>query len=496
MYNLLWEGVVMAVLQGCCLHYFYHGFLEPRFRIRGSGCVVIIFWTACKTAIDFGFQTVENSILKIGKMAVLYVLLLFLALVFFKGKKKIAVFLSVEFLAVNDIILMLVYTLQQTGGYLFLLWDWCIGQGYLPGGEAAVTAARRSIIAMKLIACVVFVVLLYMSLRKVVRSYREKEYSIRKEELVFLILPGSAAVCICELLNIIMFTLKDNVPDTLYDKYPILLLLVPAILLLLLLSTIYTVTVFQDMIRLGRERSSRIRMEQQITGLQEHMEELGQIHSGIRGIRHDMKNILSVIAGLTAGGGETEDGALSSYLAELERTMDKLELRFQTGNTVADALLHMKYHEAVRAVPDLGMDAEALVFPASLRIQGYDIGIILGNALDNAIEACRKLKEREPAADAYLRLASFQRGSMFFLEIENSFDGTLLQSPQAEFPATDKADKEAHGMGLANIKHAAEKYHGAVEWMVNGRVFTLSVMMKNEVQGGQSDGSKRNWKQL
>lgn len=488
MYNLPWESVVVAVLQGCCLHYFYHSFLELRLRVRGAGCLVIILWAVCKVVFDLGFQTMENSMLKIGKLVLMYVLLLFLALAFYKGKRKIAVFLSVEFLAVNEIALLLAYTLQQAGSYLFVLWDWCIGQGYLPGGEAAIAATRRTVFAMKLITYTFFAVLLYVSLRKIVRSYQEKEYSICKEELVFLILPGAAAVCICELLNIIILTVKDNVPSTLYDKYPVLLLLVPVILVLLLLLTVYTVKIFQDMIRLGREKSSRIRMEQQLVGMQEHMEELGQIHSGIRSIRHDMKNILSVIAGLATGGGETEDGALSSYLAELERTMDKLELRFQTGNTVADALLHMKYHEAVRAVPDLRMDAEALVFPAALLIQGYDIGIILGNALDNAIEACRKLKEKEPAADAYLRLESFQRGNMFFLEIENSFDGTLLQNPQAEFPATDKEDKEAHGMGFANIKNAAKKYHGAVEWAISGKVFTVSVMMKNEKGGGNGSG--------
>lgn len=496
MYNLPWESVIVAVLQGCGLHYFYYSFLEPRFRFRGAGGLVIILWALCKVAFDFSFQTMENSMLKIGKMVLMYALLLFLALAFYKRKKRIAVFLSVEFLAVNEISLILACTLQQVGSYLFVFWDWCIGQGYLPGGEAVITVVHRTVIAMKLMTYTVFSILLYVSLRKIVRSYQEKRYSIGKEELVFLILPGAVAVCICELLNIIMLTVEDNVPNTLYDKYPVLLLLVPAILLLLLLSTIYTVTIFQDMIRFGREKSSRIRMEQQMAGMQEHMEELGQIHSGIRSIRHDMKNTLSVIAGLAAGGRETEDGALSSYLAELERTMDKLELKFQTGNTVADALLHMKYHEAVRAVPDVRIDAEKLVFPASLLIQGYDIGIILGNALDNAIEACRKLKEKEPEADAFLQLASFQKGNMFFLEIENSFDGSLLQSPQAEFPATDKADKEAHGIGLANIKSAAEKYHGAMEWMVNGRVFTVSVMMKNEVQGGQSDGSNRNRKQL
>ena len=35
-------------------------------------------------------------------------------------------------------------------------------------------------------------------------------------------------------------------------------------------------------------------------------------------------------------------------------------------------------------------------------------------------------------------------------------------------------------MGLANIKHTAEKYHGGVDWTAEGKVFMLSVMMKNE----------------
>ena len=49
------------------------------------------------------------------------------------------------------------------------------------------------------------------------------------------------------------------------------------------------------------------------------------------------------------------------------------------------------------------MDADKLVFPQDLKIHSYDIGIILGNAVDNAVRACRKLKEKEPGADAFIR---------------------------------------------------------------------------------------------
>ena len=201
-----------------------------------------------------------------------------------------------------------------------------------------------------------------------------------------------------------------------------------------------------------------------------------RVYSGIRGMKHDMKNTISLIMQLAAG----KEEELQAYLEELNQTMDRLEFRFKTGNTVVDTLLNMKYHEITSTVPDLRMDVEGLQFPEKLFIQSYDIGIILGNALDNAMEACRKLKAKEPDAEAFIRISSFQKRELFFLKVENSFDGQLVRRRQEEFPMTEKADRENHGIGLANIKSTAEKYHGTMDFKVNGRVFILSVMMKNE----------------
>ena len=233
------------------------------------------------------------------------------------------------------------------------------------------------------------------------------------------------------------------------------------------------------MIHWNREKSGRIVLEKQIRSLQEHMEEMERIYSGIRGMKHDMKNTLAVIQRLSAEGDEGS-GELQVYLSEMNRSLEKLEVRFKTGNTVVDTLLNMKCHEAVRDVPDLKMDADKLMLPQGLEIHSYDIGVILGNAMDNAIEACRKLKAKEPEADAFIRLCSLQKGNLLILKVENSFDGRLVRRRQEEFPITDKADKKSHGIGLANIKSTAEKYQGTMDFKVNGRVFILSVMMKNE----------------
>ena len=69
---------------------------------------------------------------------------------------------------------------------------------------------------------------------------------------------------------------------------------------------------------------------------------------------------------------------------------------------------------------------------------------------------------------------------MFIMEISNSFDGQLRMGSQGEFPRTEKEDREAHGMGLYNIKNAVQKYDGAVDWIAEDQTFILTVMVKNE----------------
>ena len=362
------------------------------------------------------------------------------------------------------------------------IWNWCVERGIITSDRALMLTLNGSILAVQILQYLVIALLFYVSLRKIVRDFKEKDYEIRRTELLFLLTPSAAGLFVCLLLRIIMVTLEDKVPKMLYDRYPILTIVLPAILLLSLLSILYGVKLFQDMVYRNKAKSERVILKNQVKNMQEHMEEMERIYSEIRGMKHDMKNTLAVILQLSM----EEKGELQEYLADLNQTFDRLDMRFCTGNTVADTLLNMKYHEAVRLVPDLEMDTDRLVFPQDMRIHSYDIGIILGNAVDNAVRACQKLKEKEPEAEVFIRFVTLQKGNLLVLKLENSFDGKLVRRPREEFPMTDKPDKENHGMGLANIKNTVEKYHGTMDYMVKGRVFILSMMMKNE--RGNEDG--------
>ena len=468
----------LTVFQGYCLQYFLGSFLETRMRGRWNGLYVAGLYVALRTAVVWcsppGY---EDYRVAAGTLALSLCILSALAACFYKAFRPVTVFLVVSFQALLDISrYAAVILLNAVDGWVLDIINWCAGKGMLPSEKSFGMAVKIGVAGTQLIQYAGIAMLLYFSLRKVVRDFREKDYFISRTELLFILAPSAVGMMICMLLRIIMITLEDGVPKMLYDRYPILVIVIPAILLLSLLSILYGVKLFQDMICWNREKSSRIILEKQVSSLQEHMGEIERVYSGIRGMRHDMKNTISVIMQLAAG---KEEG-LQAYLEELSRTMDRLEFRFKTGNTVVDTLLNMKYHEITKAVPDLQMDVEGLQFPEKLFIQSYDIGIILGNALDNAMEACRKLKAEEPGAEAFIRISSFQKRELFFLKVENSFDGRLLRRRQNEFPVTDKADRENHGIGLANIKNTAEKYQGTMDFRVNGRVFTLSVMMKNE----------------
>ena len=469
--------IFSAMFQGYCLQYFYGSFLESRVRNRRiNGLAAAALYGVLRLGAGILLPKGYTSFWVFARLAVILGIVSMIALVFYRAVGKIILFLGVTFIAVSEMSFFLAHMFFELGNHLFRLWDWCWEKGYISVLECYDFAINITLIVNQILFHIIGAVLLYFTMRKIVRDYREKDYAIHRTELLFILTPGLTGLMVCTLLRITIGTAENGVPETLYDRYPSLMVIMPVILLLLLFSILFGVKLFQDMICWNREKSSRIILKKQVSSLQEHMGEMERVYSGIRGMRHDMKNTISVIMQLAAG----KEEELQAYLEELNQTMDRLEFRFKTGNTVVDTLLNMKYHEITSTVPDLRMDVEGLQFPEKLFIQSYDIGIILGNALDNAMEACRKLKAGESAAEAFIRISSFQKRELFFLKMENSFDGRLVRRRQEEFPMTDKADRENHGIGLANIKSTAEKYQGTMDFKVKGRVFILSVMMKNE----------------
>ena len=105
----------------------------------------------------------------------------------------------------------------------------------------------------------------------------------------------------------------------------------------------------------------------------------------------------------------------------------------------------------------------------------YDIGIIVNNLLQNALEACEKMNTGE----RYITLSGKQKRKFFLIEVRNSFDGEIKFDSNTNLPVSDKEkDISLHGIGLSNVKREVEKYMGDLDIKVKKNEFSVTILLQ------------------
>jgi len=194
-------------------------------------------------------------------------------------------------------------------------------------------------------------------------------------------------------------------------------------------------------------------LEQEEHSLNRYVEEAKSHYEKTKSFRHDIKNHITVVKELLQNGKSVQ--ALN-YLKDMEEMTDELSFPYSTNHPVADILIGNKLGMA----KSMGIDVRCtLCLPYPCSVRDIDFCIILSNALDNAIQACKNMDDH---AEKYIHVTGRIQGDFLLLEIENSFRGNSLPKK---------------GTGLSNIKTVAEKYHGAVSTITRGTSFLLSVLL-------------------
>ena len=161
------------------------------------------------------------------------------------------------------------------------------------------------------------------------------------------------------------------------------------------------------------KRMNRKISEYQNSLMEKHYEEVENMYRQTRGWRHDYRNhIQTMKAYLQMGQYEK----LSQYLSELEVDLNTVDTVIKTGNVVIDAILNSKISLAKHQ--DIQVKAKAIV-PADLgnSISEVDLSIILGNLMDNAIEACQQIPDKK---DRFIRVYIDILKGQLYLYIMNS----------------------------------------------------------------------------
>lgn len=164
-----------------------------------------------------------------------------------------------------------------------------------------------------------------------------------------------------------------------------------------------------------------------------------------------------------------EGGADTAKLKELASETRMSELRLRTGNDALDALLFVKGLVCEREGVTLSCiaDGSALAF-----MDPVDIYSLVGNALDNSLDAVRKVADPEKRA---IGLVARRMGGMLTLNVTNYFDGAVTMVDG--LPKTTAADPTGHGLGSRSMRDVAEKYGGTVTFSSDGDVFHVNALI-------------------
>lgn len=205
--------------------------------------------------------------------------------------------------------------------------------------------------------------------------------------------------------------------------------------------------------------------KQQYQMLKNHLEISKEQYEQFIKLRHDMKNHNLCLAQLLEKE-KTEEA--KSYLEQWNTGIEEGEAVIYTGSVFADAMLNPKYLQAKR----LGIDITVQMrVPGEDRIAPVDLCCLLANALDNAIEACRRGSAAGYPA-GWIRMKSQIYPNYWVFEIANS---TYISVKQHEGRFLSSKQVPMSGVGLQNIRTVVERYEGVLD-LKSGTCFTLNAM--------------------
>ena len=226
---------------------------------------------------------------------------------------------------------------------------------------------------------------------------------------------------------------------------------------------IITMLIMNSMSKFYYKRSAEL-LDKQLDMQAKYYEKIDEMTTDIRKFRHDYKNHMHCLKSLLSK--QKIDDALE-YLDSISSNPTMNKTSFKSGNTIADAILNDK--AAIAAQENFRLNFSGVI---SEKVSAFDICTILSNALDNSIEACRRLKEGE---ERYIDVNCILKNDMQMICISNPSD---TDDPELK---TTKENKNEHGFGLYNIKKTVDALDGTVNISQTSPIFVLDVMFRIKI---------------
>lgn len=319
-----------------------------------------------------------------------------------------------------------------------------VATGYLKLG-LLIKSEYRSLIGIIMIRIISYFVVLLIG------SYK----NIRNGDII----SGVYWVCIFIIPAGTLYLLITNFMNS--DLTSVTIFISTALVLLINFATFY---MYDEISKILLEKADKVFIEQQNKSYEKQLELMQVSLSSTRTLKHDLKNHVASLYTLVERGKKSD---LLDYLSVVADVTNGIGELSNTGNLVIDSIINFKLQDVEKENIDVGIDFN---IPKDLDLSSFDITVILGNLIDNALNAVRKLEENR-----YINITMKYTKGRLILKMSNSFDGIVLKKDDILYTLNE--DKTNHGLGLESVKSVLKKHDGIIEFEYKDQEFNVGILM-------------------
>jgi len=387
-------------------------------------------------------------------------------------ERRLTLLLSVIFFSVKNLSMMIMRSV-----------DFCLDKCFLQNAETPEEVFLRASWSVAFVFSSQFVLFALMLLG-LGRQLEKMETVLLVRELCLLLWPPVVGILFVNVILRLLVVVKEGVTFWLYEEFPVFLGIVPLIAASFYGGIWAVIAVCRKRIVWEEERRKMAVREQQVRAMKERLKEAGELYDSLRSMGHEMRNHLANLMGIMEHGSRED---LRGYLARMSEGMEEYSFPIHTGNLITDVIVNRRAREAAGA----GVCFHSVFrFPSSGGYDPYDVGIILSNLLENALEACAE----QQGDGRYVSLSGRREKKFFLIQVKNSCKGRPVFGKDGLPLSTKKAvpgSLAAHGIGLSNVRREVEKYLGDMDIRTEDGIFCVAVLLQEREEKWCAAGRSR-----
>lgn len=203
--------------------------------------------------------------------------------------------------------------------------------------------------------------------------------------------------------------------------------------------------------------------ERQLAIYSNQLNVMMQSEEKMTALRHDMKHHLNELSIIAA---RNQDREVINYIQDMYTYFGNPHEYIKSGNNEVDSLMNYMLNKAENVLEKVEYEVNV---PKELEIRLFDLTIVIGNLLENAIDAAKDSQEKWMEVSV-----NFEQG-MLFIRIRNSYDNAVQK--QGDIYITTKKKTQEHGIGLQNVRKVVDNYKGEMQISDQNNIFDVKLIL-------------------